>query len=1090
MATLGDAVRFLASALARAAEAWSDDALLLSMFRDLGWQLDSVPPQIAAAGGALSALESLWLEVEHAELSLAQVEQIATSVGQLWTALQALDAMPSPAGLADFTRDLAATIVDYWLIEALRRDRWIALPLLELLGVVEIRYVAEAAQRKRYIVRRIHWDLLPTLFSDPGVGFRERFGWGTDEFDAGAVLARLRDLLTELRWVTKLSEARDGELAAAGHTDSDRPLCLDLQLLSGERAGAAVEAGVRFLPVRVGATPPGLAFVPYVGTGLGKTFQLDDHVSVSIDASFDVQGGVVASWLPERGVSVQLGGPTGTTAASGHATLELDISDPDKPEKVLIDALGFRLVGRTAVGLARLDVGTTTSFAIEAGLKDGILRWDSSEAPGVIASVIGDRSFEVPATIGIGWSSAHGIYLRGGNALGVVIPATLRLGPVVLTGFRIEIESIEHGAALRLGTDGKVTIGPVTIGWQGLGVRIAVARQTGGGALPVAFEIDGAAPTAIEIVIESSLISGGGTIQRTSDDSFAGALTLDAHSFHISGAIAVEKVDGHYSIAVMASATWPGIPLGMGFTLDGLTAIVGIRRRVDDEAGRTLVRSGGIGALFSGTDPMRMLASLGALLPSAPDRYVVGLGPTIGWGSPPMIEANLAILAEIPAPIRIVLLASAQVGLPNLANRVVDLRIDAIGVLDLGRGTLSLDASLHDSQLAGYPLSGDLALRLGWGDSPSFLFAMGGYHPNFHAPPGFPTLRRLQLTAGDNPQLRLDAYLALTSNSAQLGAHADLNFRGGGFVIVAHAGFDVLLVFEPFHFEAEILASASITWHGHSLAAVKLHFTLIGPGPWHAVGLASLEFLWWSVSVGFDVMWGDGATVPLPPPPDIAALLRSALVDPTAWSGSLPAGERPFLVIKSGASTKLHPIASVVVRQRVVPLDIDITQFGNVPLPGPLHFSIDHVAVGTSSPDKVDVEDLFAPGQFAQLSSSDRLAAPSFESFPSGIAFGHASITSGATARASGEVETALVDPLAPAPRPPRMPLSAVFATALDAVRSAPSTTPPPRVRLRDVAFVVTSAVDLARHGEPTTFAAAKLARTRDTQVMPAALVE
>jgi hypothetical protein len=82
-----------------------------------------------------------------------------------------------------------------------------------------------------------------------------------------------------------------------------------------------------------------------------------------------------------------------------------------------------------------------------------------------------------------------------------------------------------------------------------------------------------------------------------------------------------------------------------------------------------------------------------------------------------------------------------------------------------------------------------------------------------------------------------------------------------------------------------------------------------------------------------------------------------------------------------------------------------------------------------------------------------------------------------------------MIDPLAPVPKPPRVVIPHVFATALDAVRTArPTPLPSPRPRLRDVAFVVTSRVDLARASEPTTFVAARRARTRDTQVMPAAL--
>jgi hypothetical protein len=309
-------------------------------------------------------------------------------------------------------------------------------------------------------------------------------------------------------------------------------------------------------------------------------------------------------------------------------------------------------------------------------------------------------------------------------------------------------------------------------------------------------------------------------------------------------------------------------------------------------------------------------------------------------------------------------------------------------------------------------------------------------------------------------------------------------------VIKAHAGFDALFVFVPFQFEAEITASAAITWHGHNLASVKLEFTLTGPHPWHAVGKASFDILWWTVSVGFDATWGDRTPASLPPPPDIATLLRNALSDSTAWVSALPAGERSWLVLPSTPTTKHHPISTMVVRQRVLPLDTDITQFGSTPLAAAQHFSIDRVTVGTNAPAKLVVEDQFAPGQFTQLSNADRLAAPSFESFPSGISFAHASITSGPTARASGEIETVVIDPLAPAPKPPRVVISHVFASALDAVRTAPQApAPAPRPRLRDVAFVVTSKLDLARASEPGTFVAAKRARTSDTQVMPAALV-
>ena len=50
-----------------------------------------------------------------------------------------------------------------------------------------------------------------------------------------------------------------------------------------------------------------------------------------------------------------------------------------------------------------------------------------------------------------------------------------------------------------------------------------------------------------------------------------------------------------------------------------------------------------------------------------------------------------------------------------------------------------------------------MAMRLSWGPAMSFLLAVGGFHPRFAAPPGFPALERvaLALASGDNPKLRL-----------------------------------------------------------------------------------------------------------------------------------------------------------------------------------------------------------------------------------------------------------------------------------------------------------------------------------------------
>ena len=175
---------------------------------------------------------------------------------------------------------------------------------------------------------------------------------------------------------------------------------------------------------------------------------------------------------------------------------------------------------------------------------------------------------------------------------------------------------------------------------------------------------------------------------------------------------------------------------------------------------------------------------------------------------------------------------------PTSARRSCALQVDVLGVIDFDRSEAAVDATLVDSRLAQFALTGDMALRMSWGAQPSFLLAVGGFHPRFAAPPGFPALQRVAvaLAAGDNPKLRLEAYLALTSNTVQFGARVDLAAKAGSFSIAGFLSFDALLTLEPLAFVVDIAAKLAVKVGGHTLLSVSLALTLSGPRPWRARG--------------------------------------------------------------------------------------------------------------------------------------------------------------------------------------------------------------------------------------------------------------
>jgi hypothetical protein len=330
----------------------------------------------------------------------------------------------------------------------------------------------------------------------------------------------------------------------------------------------------------------------------------------------------------------------------------------------------------------------------------------------------------------------------------------------------------------------------------------------------------------------------------------------------------------------------------------------------------------------------------------------------------------------------------------------VYLRLDILGIIDFDRSEASVDATLVDSRIGTFPVTGDMAMRASWGQTKTFALAAGGFNPRFQPPPAFPSLGRLAiaLAQGDNPRIRLEAYLALTSNTAQVGARADLYAAKdlgkilGKFSVTAYVGFDTLLHFEPFELIADLGANVTIKHNDKPFIAATLEATLTGPAPWHGWGRVIFDFHG-KREVPFDVTIGDAVAAPAFSPADVRGELVKALTDAGNWSAELPDGVSMIVSLRKQSSAGrvlVHPFGRITVRQRAVPLEKTITKFGNtVPQGGSARFEITGATVGTiSASTPEDVYEAFAPAQFEALSDDQKLARPSFEEMTAGALFG------------------------------------------------------------------------------------------------------
>ncbi len=334
------------------------------------------------------------------------------------------------------------------------------------------------------------------------------------------------------------------------------------------------------------------------------------------------------------------------------------------------------------------------------------------------------------------------------------------------------------------------------------------------------------------------------------------------------------------------------------------------------------------------TNAAQILGQLDSLFPTAPGRFLFGPMAQIGWGTPTLLTASVAVILELPEPIDIILLANVAALLPNPAAPLVRLNMDALGVLDLTQDDLSLDASLFDSKLISFSIAGDMALRANWSSQREFLLAIGGFHPQFTPPPDFRHCKRItiDMPSGIVSKLRLAAYLAITSNTIQFGATLDAFIGISGCGITGHLGFDALFQLNPFHFVADISGSVAVTIGGDDLASVALDATLSGPAPWSIAGSFKIHIV---LLRCLHLLLADVGNRTLrrsrPRRSTSGALLDAALADPRNWNAQLPSGLAALVAtrqIEDAGSILAHPLALLEVHEQIVPLDLTITRFG------------------------------------------------------------------------------------------------------------------------------------------------------------------
>jgi hypothetical protein len=1005
---------------------------------------DAARDELVESLTAIATLESqIDALLEKSSLSISDVASMLEVSRQAFEALRGLDnVLESPAAFAGLGQDLADRLITNYLFN------WHPLlrSITALLGIQELAENIEPTApiiregelvRGSFAVDSFHFDRLGRLLRDPAVALRDEYGNSlATSADADAMadklFPRLQRVLGEL-----------GLSCRYGFDPDDRPLLGDaapfvdhaLIIYADDMlAGAPAEAGIILTISAADRGDLGLVFSPF-GT-LTTTRQAGAWViEISLTADVDVLA------YGRHGLTLLASPASSEVQASLSATLA---APEDGPPFMLGAPSGSRL----EVGGAQLKVETSLSeaeqsLALSADVSKSAIVIAAGDGDSFLSSVLPAEGLRADFDLGLAWSNERGLTLRGSAGLDATIPIGRSIAGLELTTLYLSLQAQDSQIVTEVSASARLSIGPVDAVVERIGIAAALSFPETGGNLGVAdLDFHFKPPTGLGLAIDASVVSGGGFVKFDPDKGeYAGILDLrivDTIAVKAIGLLITRMPDGGKGYSLMVIITAEGfapIQLGYGFKLTGIGGLVAINRTFDEEALRSGLKNHALESVLFPQDPIRnapqILSNLNKFFPPVNHHYLFGPMVQIGWPTPTLITANLAIVLEFGARLRLLILAQILAILPKPEEDLVHLQMDAIGVLDFDQGTAALDATLHDSRLAEkFVLTGDMAMRLNWEGTPNFALAVGGLYPAFNPPVNFPKLERVAINfaTGDNPRFRCESYFALTANTVQFGARAELYAAASEFSIQGETGFDVLIQLDPFHFLADFYAQLQLKRGSTSLFKVRVEGALDGPRPLHIKAKATFEILLMEGSIHFDKTLVEGEKPPPPEPIDVLPRLKEALTNPGNWTGKLPDGQRPMVTLrgKPGAATDvlLHPLGTLTIKQSVVPLNMDISKFGQAAPAGERRFTIS-VSLGSNGQNQTTqpVEDFFAPAQFLEISDDEKLSRPSFEPMTAGISIGSGEFvfTNDATnwlEVKAIEFETWIVDKDSKVPRP------------------------------------------------------------------------
>ncbi|QDY80051.1 DUF6603 domain-containing protein [Streptomyces qinzhouensis] len=465
----------------------------------------------------------------------------------------------------------------------------------------------------------------------------------------------------------------------------------------------------------------------------------------------------------------------------------------------------------------------------------------------------------------------------------------------------------QHNALL-FGLDAGVRLGPLTMELDGLAVGSSLDRFA-----PV-FHLDG-----LGIGYVSPPIEIEGALLHLPDDrldegvafQFDGTATIAVPDFSLAAVGSYAQLTtGQPSLFVFAQLEAP-IVAAPPILVTGLMAGFGFNRELTLPSPREVSGFPLLVLNKQGPDadrrPSAVLDVLEGRRPAVPG------GPPREWIAPrqgsywlalgveftvaEVVNSKVLLAAEFGRETALAVLGIATLQLPMPAESATRTYVYAeLGLEAVVRplsGSFELAAQLAPVSYVLTPachLTGGFAASVWFGDHPNagqFVVTLGGYHPSFRRPTGYPDVPRLGIdwAVSDNLTITAQAYLAVTPSCAMAGGRLSIVFHAGDFRAWFTAQADVLLSWRPFFFTARVSVSIGASYqvnigilHKTISVTVGADLELWGPP---TGGSVTAHFLTFSRTIGFgpgpsgadtEALGWDGFADLLPKPADVVTI--------------------------------------------------------------------------------------------------------------------------------------------------------------------------------------------------------------------------